>query len=82
MLPSHYVRLLAQKGLLMMHAEHFAPHQMPPMAAQPEPSETEIEAFTAQIDAHLPRNPIFWLDYARLNVRRKVYELKIVSREY
>ena len=67
------------------HTEQFAPHQLSPATThleQPEPSEAEIEAYSTQVDSFIPRTPLFWLDYARLNVRRKVYELKVVSRQY
>jgi len=66
----------------MMQNEQLFPHELSPATARPEPSETEMEAYSAQIDSFIPRSPLFWLDYARLNVRRKVFELKVMSRQY
>jgi hypothetical protein len=80
--------IFAQKGPAMTHAEQFDPRQQldshPPSSGPngPQMSDAELEAYSPQIDSFLPRSPLFWLDYARLNVRRKVYELKVVNQEY
>jgi hypothetical protein len=72
----------SRKGAPIMQTEQLAPRQLSPATTQPEPSESEIEAYSAQVDSFIPRSPLFWLDYARLNVRRKVFELKVVSQQH
>ena len=74
-----------RKGAPIMHTEQLVPHSLSPATRhldQPEPSEAEIEACSAQVDSFVPRSPLFWLDYARWNVRRRVFELKVVSQQH
>jgi|GEM_PF-4029170 len=72
----------------MTNAELFDPrqqldsHPLLPGPTVPQMSESELKAYSPQIDSFLPRSPLFWLNYARLNVRRKVCELKVVNQEY